>query len=76
MSKEQCRCEFIDGCQFFKKFGSRQSNVWKAILNMYCTGHSKYLCEVYVKRQETGSFTAPNIMPSGQPVSMVFMQLP
>ena len=73
---EKCACEFLKGCEFYQKFNSRQSNVWRAIFNMYCAGHSKHLCEVYMKRKETGNFPAPDIMPTGRPVSFVYKQLP
>lgn len=76
MPKERPVCEFIDQCKFHKKFGSRQSNVWQAVMNMYCRGHSKHLCEVYIKFEKTGTFLPENIMPTGRPVSLVFQQLP
>ena len=76
MGREQCQCEYLSGCEFYSKFSSRQSNVWKAIFNMYCTGHSNSLCEVYMQRKETGRFLAPDIMPTGRPVSFVYKQLP
>ncbi len=76
MNREKCRCEYIVDCAFYRKFGSRQSNVWQAIFRLYCDGHSKNLCEVYARRQQTGRFTPPDIMPTGRPVSFVYKQLP
>ncbi|PLY03821.1 MAG: hypothetical protein C0623_00275 [Desulfuromonas sp.] len=76
MTKETPICEFIDECTFYDRFGDRQSNVWKAIINMYCRGHSRHLCEFYLKKKETGVFFVPNIMPNGSPVSLVYQHLP
>lgn len=76
MGRDDSKCEFLNDCEFYKKFNSRQSNVWQAIFKMYCVGHSKHLCEVYVKHNETGCFSAPDIMPTGRPVSFVYKQLP
>jgi len=76
MAAEKSVCEFIEECRFYKEFGARQSNVWRAIFNMYCNGQSRSLCDVYIKKQETGRFAASNIMPNGCPVSIVYQQLP
>ncbi|PLX76580.1 MAG: hypothetical protein C0615_06390 [Desulfuromonas sp.] len=76
MVKKKQVCEFLEDCEFYKKFGERQSNIWKAIFSMYCNGHSKSLCEVYSQRVESGKFSAPDIMPTGRPVSFVYKQLP
>jgi len=76
VAQEKCQCEFLESCEFYSKFGARQSNVWQAIFKLYCVGQSRHLCEVYVKRQETGSILAADIMPTGRPVSFVYKQLP
>jgi hypothetical protein len=76
MAREKCQCEYQNTCEFYSKFNERQSNVWRAIFNMYCNGHSHHLCEVYVQRKENGIFVPSDIMPSGRPVSFVYKQLP
>lgn len=76
MSNKKHTCEYVDECSFYLEFGSRQSNVWQAIFNMYCKGHSRDFCDVYLNRQKTGNFMAPNIMPNGRPVSFIYQQLP
>jgi len=76
MSDSPKQCEFINDCPFHREYGRRISNVWQAVLNMYCHGASKSLCHSYEQRQATGVFNGQLMMPTGRPVTIAFKMLP
>lgn len=69
-------CEFTHDCPFHREYGQRKSNVWLAVINMYCRGASKELCHSYTQRKTSGVFDSAQIMPTGRPVTIAFRMLP
>jgi hypothetical protein len=68
-------CEFTGDCPFHQVYGQKKSNVWQAVLNMYCHGTSKTLCHNYEQQQATGRFSDTHVMPTGRPVTLAFKML-
>jgi hypothetical protein len=68
-------CEFRKDCGFFRKFGGRQSNLWRGIFSFYCLGKGFRICErrrLYLNNDTVGS---DDILPSGREVSKAFLSL-
>lgn len=68
-------CSFTEECSFYLEFSSRESLLWKAMINNYCKDgihcarHRIYQAEGLKKMP-------PHLMPSGKMASKAFLELP
>jgi|UPI00042100F3 hypothetical protein len=69
-------CDIQDQCGFFRKFGNRQSNVWKGLFGYYCIGNGFKFCENRKKFQKDGKFPDYQFIPTGKAVPKSFLDLP
>ena len=69
-------CEYLDLCGFSRKFGKRQSNVWKGMVSFYCCGKGYRLCERRKRYLEEGRSPEDHTMPTGMKVPTSFLSLP
>lgn len=68
-------CEYLAACGFFKKFGRRQSNVWKGLLSFYCQGRGARLCERRKMFLARNTFPGDDLLPTGDEIPKVFLAL-
>jgi hypothetical protein len=69
-------CEYLSRCRFFRRFGERQSNVWKGIVGFYCTGNGIRSCEGRKILKGGGDFMGEQLLPTGTAISKAFFELP
>ena len=73
--KTKARCEFLNSCGFFKKFGNRKSNIWKGLVGFYCQAKEGGLCERRKSFLIRGVFPGEDVMPTGDEIPKVFLML-
>ena len=67
-------CEFIDNCSFYTHFSSRESFIWKAMIQSYCNGATECIREKTYKVE--GLKEIPKeMLPSGTYASKAFLAL-
>jgi len=69
-------CEYLNQCGFFRKYGERQSNVWKGMVGYYCRGLGFKFCEPRKRFLKNGKFPDCHIIPTGKAVPKSFLVLP
>jgi len=68
------RCEFLDRCGFYLKYGEKRSPAWQGLFTTYCCGDLVSFCERYKAYRREGRL-GDDIMPCGDPVPPAFTLL-
>lgn len=60
------RCELLEKCGFFKKYGEVQSIACTVMIKDYCTGPRMNECKRKEYRKQHGAPPSEDMMPSGK----------
>lgn len=69
------KCEFLDRCGFYRKYGDKRSPAWQGLFTTYCRGELVNFCESWKAYRRSGSGLGEDIMPCGDPVPQPFTLL-
>ena len=69
-------CDFLARCSFYCRFRERRSNVWKGMVGFYCKGDGYGVCEGRKKFLKEETFPGDQFLPTGNPISKAFFDLP
>lgn len=68
------KCEFLERCGFFRKYGEKRSPAWQGLFTTYCCGGLVSFCERWKAYRRDG-IPGDDIMPCGDPVPQSFTLL-
>ena len=68
-------CDCLKQCGFFRKFGGRESNVWRGLVSFYCKGRGFSLCERRKRYLAGNAKISDDVMPTGREASRAFLSL-
>jgi hypothetical protein len=69
------RCEFLQQCGFYHKYGHKQGPAWQGLFAAYCGGDLVSICERWKSYRQAGAGLHDDIMPCGEPVPRPFTQI-
>ena len=69
------KCEFLERCGFYLKFGEKHSPAWQGLFKTYCRGDLVSFCERWKAYRQNGHISGDDIMPCGEPVPQPFTLL-
>ena len=67
-------CEHVERCGFFRKFQSRKSLVWKAMVKQHCESGKECVRRLMINNGEAPP--SDDLMPVGVHASKAFLSLP
>ena len=68
-------CEYLNRCEFFRKYGHKSSLAWQGLFTTYCRGELVTYCERWKAYRQGQAVPDEEIMPCGEVVPHAFTLL-